>query len=50
MNPRCPFAFAAKLVCHLREHELKTIARSKNVTGAVATAAKQQLERKGVKS
>jgi hypothetical protein len=50
MNPRCPFAFAAKLVPHLRDHELKAIARSKNVTGAVATAAKQQLERKGVKS
>jgi hypothetical protein len=49
MNPRCPFAFAAKLVGHLREHELKTIARSKNVTGAVSTAARQQLERKGVK-
>jgi hypothetical protein len=50
MNPRCPFAFAAKLVPHLRDHELKAIARSKNVTGSVATAAKQQLERKGVKS
>jgi hypothetical protein len=49
MNPRCPFAFASKLVGHLREHELKTIARSKNVTGAVCTAARQQLERKGVK-
>jgi hypothetical protein len=49
MNPRCPFAFAAKLVPHLRDHELKTIARSKNVTGAVCQAAKQQLERKNVK-
>jgi hypothetical protein len=48
-NPRCPFAFAAKLVPHLRDHELKAIARSKNVTGAVSQAARQQLERKGVK-
>jgi hypothetical protein len=48
-NPRCPFAFAAKLVPHLRDHELKTIARSKNVTGAIAQAARQQLERKGQK-
>jgi hypothetical protein len=48
-NPRCPFAFAAKLVPHLRDHELKMIARSKNVTGAVSQAARQQLERKNVK-
>ncbi len=49
-NPRCPFAFTAKLIMHLRDHELKALARSKNVSGAVAKAAKQQLERKGVKS
>jgi hypothetical protein len=49
-NPRCPFAFAAKLVPHLRDHELKQLARSKNVTGAIATAARQQLERKGQKA
>ena len=48
-NPRCPFAFAAKLIPHLREHELKTLARSKSVAGAVVQAAKQQLQRKGVK-
>ena len=48
-NPRTPFAFAAKLIPHLREHELKALARSKNVTGAVATAARQQLARRNVK-
>ncbi|HLK38733.1 MAG TPA: hypothetical protein VKU41_18350 [Polyangiaceae bacterium] len=47
-NPRTPFAFAAKLIMHLREHELKALARSKNVTGAVATAARQQLSRRKV--
>jgi hypothetical protein len=47
-NPRTPFAFASKLVLHLREHELKALAKSKNVTGAVATAAKQQLSRRNV--
>jgi hypothetical protein len=47
MNPRCPFVFASKYVAHLREHELKSIAKSKNVTGAIAKAAKQQLERRG---
>ncbi len=45
-NPRTPFAFAAKLIPHLREHELKSLAKSKNVTGAVSTAAKQQLSRR----
>jgi hypothetical protein len=45
-NPRTPFAFASKLILHLREHELKALARSKNVTGAVATAARQQLSRR----
>jgi hypothetical protein len=47
-NPRTPFAFAAKLILHLREHELKALARSKNVTGAVSTAARQQLSRRNV--
>jgi hypothetical protein len=47
-NPRTPFAFAAKLIVHLREHELKQLARSKNVTGAVSTAARQQLSRRNV--
>jgi hypothetical protein len=45
-NTRTPFAFAAKLLPHLREHELKAIAKSKNVTGAVSTAARQQLSRR----
>ncbi len=49
-NPRTPFAFAAKLIPHLREHELKAIARSKNVTGAVAQAASQWLSRRNVKT
>jgi len=47
-NPRTPFAFASRLVQHLREHELKALAKSKNVTGAVSTAARQQLARRNV--
>jgi hypothetical protein len=47
-NPRTPFAFSAKLIPHLREHELKALARSKNVTGSVAQAARQQLSRRTV--
>ncbi len=49
-NPRTPFAFAARLILHLREHELKAIAKSKNVTGAVSTAARNQLAKRGGKS
>jgi hypothetical protein len=49
-NPRTPFAFSAKLITHLREHELKALSKSKNVTGAVSTAAKQQLSRRNVES
>jgi hypothetical protein len=37
------------LIAHLREHELKNIAKSKNVTGAVSTAAKNQLAKRGGK-
>jgi hypothetical protein len=49
-NPRTPFTFVAKLMGHLREAELKALAKSKNVSGAVATAARQQLSRRNVKS
>ncbi len=45
-NPRTPLTFAAGLIVHMREHELKIIAKSKNVPGAVAKAAKQQLAKK----
>jgi hypothetical protein len=46
MNPRTPFVFAARIVPQLREHELKALAKSKNVPAPIATAAKQQLSRK----
>jgi hypothetical protein len=45
-NPRTPFAFAAKLLLYLREHELKVLAKSKNVSAAVVKSAKQQLSRR----
>jgi len=47
-NPRTPFAFSAKLIVHLREHELKALARSKNVPGAISQAAGQQLKRRNI--
>lgn len=47
MNPRTPFGQASKFVLHLYEADLKAIAKSREVSGAVQTAAKQQLSRKG---
>ncbi len=49
-NPRTPFTFASKLILHMRESELKALAKSKNVSGAVATAAKHQLQRRNPKA
>jgi hypothetical protein len=45
-NPRTPFTFAARLVPMLRESELKMLSKSKNVTGAVSSAVRQQLAKK----
>lgn len=46
-NPRTPFGHASKFVMHLRDNDLKTVSKSKDVPGAVQTLAKQQLSRKG---
>ena len=46
-NPRTPMHIATKLIPYLFEHDVKAIAKSKNVTGPISTAAKQQLQRKG---
>lgn len=48
-NPRTPMHVATKLIPYLFEHDVKALAKSKNVTGPIATAAKQQLQRKGKK-
>lgn len=45
-NPRTPFTFAVRLLPHLRENDVKALAKSKNVSGAIAQAARQQLLRK----
>jgi len=46
-NPRTPFIIASKLVGHMRDNELRSIAKSKNVKAAIAKLARQQLQRKG---
>ena len=48
-NPRTPFAFVARLLPMLREHDLKAISKNKNVPGNVQQLAKQQLSRRGGK-
>ncbi len=45
-NPRTPFSFAVRLVPHLRESDLRSLAKSKNVSGAIAQAIRQQMLRK----
>jgi hypothetical protein len=45
-NPRTPFTFAARLVPHLRQNDLRSLSRSKNISGAISQAIKQQLSRK----
>lgn len=46
-NPRTPFGQASKFVLHLRESDIKNLSKSKEVSGAIQAAAKQQLQRKG---
>jgi hypothetical protein len=45
-NPRTPLPIVTKLVPYLQEHEVRNLARSKSVPGAVSTLARQQLARK----
>lgn len=47
MNPRTPYDVAARFVSFLRDHELRQVAQSRDVPGAIVTQAKQQLQRKG---
>jgi hypothetical protein len=45
-NPRTPFSFASRLVPMLRDNDLRSLAKSKNVTGSISQSVKQQLLRK----
>jgi len=48
-NPRTPFMFSSRFITHLRDDELKQLSKSKNVSGPVAQACKQHLQRKAKK-
>lgn len=45
-NPRTPLSFSARILPLLRDNDVRDIAKSKNVPGAVQQAARQQMERK----
>ncbi|HWA76333.1 MAG TPA: hypothetical protein VG937_28535 [Polyangiaceae bacterium] len=45
-NPRTPFAFSSRFVQHLRDNDIRALAKSKNVRGDIALAAKQHMLRK----
>jgi len=46
LNPRTPLTFSTRLIPHLRESDLRNMAKSKNVGSAVSQAVRQQLSRK----
>jgi hypothetical protein len=46
-NPKCPLASSLRLLSFLRPDDLKSLARSRNVPGALATAAKKLLQTRG---
>ena len=43
-NPKCPLATSLRLLSFLRPDDLKTLSRSKNIPGALATAAKKLMQ------
>ena len=49
-NPRTPIQTATKFLTHLRDNELKLVAGSREVSGAIKAMAKQMLEKRAGKS
>ena len=45
-NPKCPMGVSMRLLPHLNVRDLKSLARSKGVPSALATAAKQMLSQR----
>lgn len=45
-NPRTPFTFSSRMIPLLRDNDLRSLSKSKNVPGAISTAVRQQLQRK----
>lgn len=49
-NPHTPFAFASRMVTHLRDADLRSISKSKNVSGSIVQAVRHQLNKKSGRS
>lgn len=45
-NPKTPVMIATRVITHLREFDLRQLAKSKNVSGPVQEAARRHLERR----
>lgn len=45
-NPRTPLSFSSRMLPHLRDNDLRAIARSRNVPANIQALARQQLQRK----
>jgi hypothetical protein len=45
-NPKTPLTFASHLLQHIRDSDLRTIAKSKNVPANIQAMARQQLQKK----
>jgi hypothetical protein len=45
-NPRTPFTFSSRLIPLLRDNDLRSLSKSKNVPSAIQTCVRQQISRK----
>lgn len=45
-NPKTPVTIAQRLIQHLRENDLRSLSKSKNVTGPIKDAARRHLDRR----
>jgi hypothetical protein len=48
-NPKCPIGFSLRLLPHLHAEDVKSLARSKNVPSALATAARKLVQVRGLR-
>jgi hypothetical protein len=46
LNPKTPLTFSARLLPHLRDNDLRSMSKSKNIPASIQSAARQQLQRK----
>lgn len=49
-NPKTPFTFSSRMIPHLRDNDLRSIAKSRNVPANIQLCCRQQLMRKQNKS